>query len=383
MRLSRAAVILCCLLAGALVFAACGSDSGGDDDSVSVEPLPAPPKSDFPSAQGLTLGELLETETDGPADVVVSPASMVFYAGQNRYSFGVFEKDRTQIPDAEVALYFAKVPDADAVNLGVEKGASNAGAEGEASATPAEADEIAGTGGEADSEPAPKNLAEALDQPAVGPFTASVDSLVTDAAFRAQTTSNDPDAALSVYTTQINFPSNGEWRIAALIKDGEEITTTLLPSALVGQFTEVPAVGDQAKPIDTPTADDVGGKLEEITTRVPPDSQNAESFADVVGKKPAVLLFATPQFCMSRVCGPVVDVAEQVKEEYGDRVAFVHMEIFNDNDPGKGVRPQVKAFNLPSEPWLFVTDSGGKITTALEGAFGLQELTQAVDEVAG
>ena len=76
----------------------------------------------------------------------------------------------------------------------------------------------------------------------------------------------------------------------------------------------------------------------------------------MLGKEPIVLLFATPQFCQSRVCGPVVDVAEQVKQLYGDKAAFIHMEIYNDNDPSKGVRPQVRAFHLPSEPWLFAID---------------------------
>ena len=91
-----------------------------------------------------------------------------------------------------------------------------------------------------------------------------------------------------------------------------------------------------------------------------------------------MLLFATPQFCQSRVCGPVVDVAEQVKEEYGDKAAFIHMEIYNDNDPGKGVRPQVRAFHLPSEPWLFTIDRQGRVSSAIEGAFGLELLTSAV-----
>ena len=59
-------------------------------------------------------------------------------------------------------------------------------------------------------------------------------------------------------------------------------------------------------------------------------------FADVVGKKPIVLLFATPLLCQSRVCGPVVDVAEQVKAEYGDQADFIHMEIYNDNEIDKG-----------------------------------------------
>ena len=91
-----------------------------------------------------------------------------------------------------------------------------------------------------------------------------------------------------------------------------------------------------------------------------------------------MLLFATPQFCQSRVCGPVVDVAEQVKQEYGDEAAFIHMEIYNDNDPGKGVRPQVRAFHLPSEPWLFAIDREGVVSSAIEGAFGAEALTDAV-----
>ena len=36
-------------------------------------------------------------------------------------------------------------------------------------------------------------------------------------------------------------------------------------------------------------------------------------FADALGKKPVVLLFATPLLCQSRVYGPVADIAEEVK----------------------------------------------------------------------
>jgi hypothetical protein len=94
-------------------------------------------------------------------------------------------------------------------------------------------------------------------------------------------------------------------------------------------------------------------------------------------------LFATPQFCQSRVCGPVVDVAEQVKEQYGDQAAIIHMEIYNDNDPSKGVRPQVRAFHLPSEPWLLAIDRKGTIRAELEGAFGVDRLTEVVRELTG
>jgi hypothetical protein len=349
----RFAVALACLFALAAFVAGCGGDSdstgstsGGNE---SAESRPAPPKSEFPSPEGRSLRELLKA-ADAPAELVISPAALAFYKGENRYPFGVFERDRTQVPGAEVALYFAKTP---APKRGAKSKSGSKGAEAKAQA-------------------------QALDQPAIGPFPAAIETLVTQPAFRAKTTTDDPDAATVVYSTQMDFPSDGEWRIAALVKDGDEIKGTLLPSAVVGEFKRIPRPGDPAPRIHTPTVEDAAGDLSRITTRIPPDTQNRVDYADALGREPIVLLFATPQFCQSRVCGPVVDVAEQVKEEYGDEAAFIHMEIYNDNDPSKGVRPQVRAFNLPSEPWLFTIDRQGRVSSVLEGAFGVEALTAAV-----
>jgi hypothetical protein len=349
----RLSLALACLFALAALVAGCGGDSDsttGGSGSGSAESRPAPPKGEFPSATGRTLSQVLKT-ADGPAELVVSPAAMAFYEGHNRYPFGVFERDRSQISDAEVALYFAKVP-----APGKQK--SKAGGKGQKA----------------------KAQEQALDQPAIGPFPAKIESLETKSAFRAQTTFADPDAATVVYVSEIDFPSDGEWRIAALVKDGDELKGTLLPSAVVGEFSDIPRPGDEAPEMHTPTADDVGGDLAAITTRIPPDTQNRVDYADALGKEPILLLFATPQFCQSRVCGPVVDVAEQVKEETGDRAAFIHMEIYKDNDPSKGVRQQVRAFHLPSEPWLFGIDRNGVVTSAVEGAFGLELMDQVTKE---
>jgi hypothetical protein len=354
----RLAPAVACLLAGAALLSGCGGGSGSTGSTSSAagkaENRPAPPKSDFPSADGKTLRQVLKA-ANGPSELVVSPAAMVFYKGENRYPFGVFERDRTQVPGAEVALYIAKAP---APSRGAKSKSGNKGQ-------------------------AAKAEQQALDQPAVGPFPASIESLATQPAFRAKTTSEDPDAASVVYSTQLDFPSDGEWRIAALVKEGGEIKGTLLPSAVVGEFSQIPRPGQKAPKIHTPTPADVGGDLAKITTRIPPDTQNRVDYAEVLGKEPILLLFATPQFCQSRVCGPVVDVAEQVKQEYGDKAAFIHMEIYKDNDPSKGVRSQVRAFNLPSEPWLFAINRQGTVSGVIEGAFGLERLTAVVKKVVG
>jgi len=350
---------LACLLTAALLTAGCG---GGSDTSTSTGATaadkPAPPKSEFPKTEGRTLRELVNDQ-DSHAELVVSPAALTFYKGENRYPFGVFHADRTQVDDADVALYVAKVPQAKSGGGGTAKN------------------------GEQEKGAVARARIEALEQPAVGPYPAAIESLTTKPAFRAQTTTSDPDTATIVYTTDIDFPSNGEWRIAALIKQGDEVAATLLPSASVGQFKGVPRAGQKAPKIHTPTAADAGGDLSKVTTRLPPDTQNRVDYADALGKEPILLLFATPQFCQSRVCGPVVDVAEQVKEQYGDEAAFIHMEIYKDNDPSKGVRPQVRAFHLPSEPWLFAIDRQGIIRAEIEGAFGVDRLTRVVKEVTG
>jgi hypothetical protein len=349
----RLACASACLLALAALAAGCGSDSGSTDSTTAAadgtRSRPAPPKSEFPSPEGRSLREVLKAG-DGPAEVVMTPAAVAFYRGENRYPFGVVDHDGAPVADAEVAIYIAKAPRP-------KPGAkSRSGSKGQA----AKAEE------------------QALDEPAVGPFPAAIETLATKPAFRAKTTAGDPDAASVVYSTQLDLPSDGDWRIAALIKEDGEIRGKLFPSAVVGEFSRIPRPGQRAPRIDTPTAADVGGDLAQITTRIPPDTQNRVDYADALGAEPIILLFATPQFCQSRVCAPVVDVAEQVKQEYGDEAAFIHMEIYNDNDPEKGVRPQVRAFHLPSEPWLFAIDRRGRVSSSIEGAVGVEGMTAAV-----
>ena len=311
----------------AALFAGCG---GSSDEGNGSSDRPAPNPAEFPSAKGKTLEQVLSASSGGGP--VVSPAARVLRLGENRFSFGVFTIAREQITDAEVAIYAAP----------------GAGLEG----------------------------------PAIGPFTARVEDLSTEPAFRAETTSSDPDAAQAIYVTEIPLDKPGAWSFGALVKEGDRYTGSLLPTpSEVGQF-DTPDVGDPAPRVHTPTAGEVAD-VSEIDTRVPPSDLHDEDLADVLGRKPVVLLFATPQLCQSRVCGPVVDVAEQVKREFGDRVAFIHQEVYVDNEINKGVRPQMRAYGLPSEPWLFVIDRGGKVSTVIEGAFGVSELEDAVSRVAG
>ena len=142
-----------------------------------------------------------------------------------------------------------------------------------------------------------------------------------------------------------------------------------------------PAVGDPAPASHTPTLRSTGGDVEALTTRKPADrSLLRHSVAESLqAKVPFVVSFATPQFCASRTCGPVVDIVEQVQRRLaGTDARFIHVEIYEGNDPANGTNRWVKEWKLPTEPWTFVVGRDGKIAARIEGAFSVAELEREV-----
>jgi hypothetical protein len=319
--ISIAVLLACALLAG------CGGDDSGDE-------APPPAKAeDFPKPGGRSLVELLnEVGGSGP---VLAPSGLELRTGTQRVGFALFNRSREQITDASVAVYAAP----------------------------------AGGG------------------PAKGPYLARYQSLGVTPQFQSRQTASDPDSAKSIYTAEIPFDKPGKYELLGIARLRGKLVpaTTPMPGVVVKKESgdPIPAVGTRPPRIHTPTEAEVGGDVASIDTRLPPSSMHDADFADVLGKKPVVLLFATPQLCQSRVCGPVVDVAEQVKANSGDDVEFIHMEVYRDNRIDRGIRPQLAAFHLQSEPWLFVFDRSGKVATRIEGAFSEGELEQAISKASG
>jgi hypothetical protein len=275
------------------------------------------------------MADLLRDSGAKPAKVVIAPAAQAFDVGANRYPFGVFTLSNEQVDDADVALYFAK-------------------------------DEKKG--------------------PVIGPLPAQETSLEVKPAYRAA--GEDPDQAKNVYVVpKVDFDQKGPWVGLAILKGKNGLEATRVAAAPVVGDNRVPKVGEKAPLIHTPTASDVGGDLSKIDTRIPHDQMHQVDFADVLGKDPIVLVFATPALCQSRVCGPVVDVAQQVADEYKGKADFIHMEVYNDNEIAKGIRPQLQAFNLETEPWTFLIDRHGIIRDRIEGAYGVPELEQAMQSI--
>jgi hypothetical protein len=332
----RASALAAALAALVLAAAGCGGDDGGSEapakDPVAQVPsglqekvrsAQDPRPSDFPKPAGKTLQALANEIGGGPQ---MGLAGSVFLAGEeNRVAFGVID-DQAGFVYGKTALYYARTP----------------------------------------------------NSPAKGPFVAPADVLVTEAPYRSQQAATEADPFAAVYAAQVPFAKPGQYSVMAVTNVGGK------PVAAPGQLKviakaddRIPEVGDQAPKVTTDTVASAGGDAEAIDTRRPTSDMHG-NFADDLGKKPIALLFATPQLCQSRVCGPVVDVGLQLRSRFGDHVQFIHQEVYTDNDPNKGLRKPLQEFGLQTEPWLFVVGKDGKITARLEGSFGLNAFERAL-----
>jgi hypothetical protein len=186
-----------------------------------------------------------------------------------------------------------------------------------------------------------------------------------------------------IYVASITTPTAGKYWLLAEPVGGEKIQA--LGNVVVGRKSAAPSVGERAIPSKTPTIASTGGDLSQLTTARHPDrALYRTSVAEALSaKEPFVLAFATPQFCQSRACGPVVDVVSAVRKAQpaNSRVAFIHVEIYANNDPAKGVNRWVAQWRLPTEPFTYVVDRTGVIRSKLEGAFSADELERAVAAV--
>lgn len=129
----------------------------------------------------------------------------------------------------------------------------------------------------------------------------------------------------------------------------------------------IPRVGEPFPAATTPTFDDPMA-LAELCTREPPCPMHERSVDEVLADgRPLVLTVATPQYCQTAICGPVVDVILSVRDELGrDDVDFVHVEVYS--DAGNTPLPFVtETLQLPSEPWTFFVAADGTLADRLQG----------------
>ena len=175
-----------------------------------------------------------------------------------------------------------------------------------------------------------------------------------------------PGTGLGLYIADLAIEEPGPVEIVAV--EGERYGAAAV-NAVAPENSEVAAPGDVAPVVATPTTEQELG-YETICTQDPPCGMHEVSLDEALeAGQPVMLLFATPEYCQTVVCGPAVEIVDGVRND-GDwgETAWIHCEIYSETGGSELVTGKpVREWNLPSEPWLFAIDAQGAVTSRLDG----------------
>lgn len=171
-------------------------------------------------------------------------------------------------------------------------------------------------------------------------------------------------------------PAAGVWGLQAQITrgDGPEIeaqfTIQVEEAALAPAVGEVPPASENRTLATEPDISLLTSDLDPIPALY------EMTVADALASgRPTVVTFATPAFCQTAICTPVVNSVESVYADYGDRANFIHIEIYDDFQELTLAEPVIE-WNLQSEPWTFVLDAAGEVVARLGGPVSPRELQE-------
>ena len=190
------------------------------------------------------------------------------------------------------------------------------------------------------------------------------------------------------YTTSLTFDAAGTWQIDVTVlgDDGESRTAQL--SFPVAEETEAPDVGAPAIPSENRTLADVDDLAKLTTGSIRDPDLYGTTIADAVGSGiPTVIVVASPAFCINAVCGPQVEVLQQLKDKYKGQANFIHVDFYDNPDEIQGdlsrarISPIVFEWRLLGVEWSFVIDRDGKISARFESFATFDELDEALRRI--
>lgn len=183
----------------------------------------------------------------------------------------------------------------------------------------------------------------------------------------------DPNDARGVYEAVVEFDQAGTWQVDAAVELPGEGARTLSANFIVSEQHSLPAPGDRARATQNLTIDSKGVPPAAIDSRaldgapVPDPELHRTTIADALGQKqPILVLFSTPAFCVSLMCGPETDGLADLAARYADRAVFIHVEIWRNHQKSvvnKAAHDWVCCNETGdlTEPWLFLIGPDGVI----------------------
>ncbi len=187
------------------------------------------------------------------------------------------------------------------------------------------------------------------------------------------------------YIASVSFSRAGDWgvKVAVTAPDGHALEEAPFRFTVRDRSAE-PMVGDDA-PRSRQQVLAQAADIAEIDSSYPPRPHMHDlTIADALAAgRPAVIAFATPAYCASRLCAPVMDtVMDPLQSAYSDAAAFIHVEPYVLRDMREGfvqnAAPAAREWNIQSEPWIFVVGPDGRVAAKFEGVIARDEVEAAL-----
>lgn len=193
-----------------------------------------------------------------------------------------------------------------------------------------------------------------------------------------------------VYAADVTFDRAGFW--------AAQVTAELEAGPLTGRAVfevfednRYPAVGERAPRTDNLTLDSDDAPREAVDSRargdepIPDPELHRITIAESIRRgEPALVVFATPVYCVSRFCGPITDMAADLEKEYGDRANLIHVEIWRDFQNtvvNKGAADWIYRDDDLTEPWIYLIDDKGRIAARWDNVATRQEIEPLLNKL--
>jgi hypothetical protein len=183
------------------------------------------------------------------------------------------------------------------------------------------------------------------------------------------------------YPVRFTFDQPGLYDVTTTI-DGE----TLEPRVFeVGTEGTIPAVGQALPPVETPTTADAQG-VDPICTRSPACPFHDVTLTEALSEgRPVAFLVATPEFCQTALCGPVLDILVDAAPD-APGIRMIHSEVYAnprevDDILQAELSPAMQAYGMTFEPCLWVTDASGTVVARLDNIYDRTELLDVLGSV--
>ena len=192
---------------------------------------------------------------------------------------------------------------------------------------------------------------------------------------------NNSSNLQGLYVSEVDFSEEGKWSF--LVENKKKKSYTLN----VNNICKSIGIGQIAPKAITRTLNDT--PINKITT----DSEPIKDFYKISihnafkNSKPTLILFSSPAFCTSPVCGPQIESMKLIHEKYGNSINIIHVDTYLNVQELKSdfkkrkINPVLKDWGIEEGQWTFLIDSNNLIVSKFENFVSEKELSHYIEQV--